>query len=66
MIRFTLPCCVVIAFILSGNISGDDALLDQIGSQRGIVAVVDLPQGGADEVVELAMSTELVKVGLKK
>jgi outer membrane protein assembly factor BamB len=36
-----------------------ETLLERVGTRRGIVALVDLPQGNVDNIIELAKASEL-------
>jgi outer membrane protein assembly factor BamB len=38
---------------------GPESVLDRIGTKRGIVALLDLPRGGAAQIVDLVKSSEL-------
>lgn len=64
MVRTITLGCVVIAFSLISTVRADDVpgadLHDRIGIDRGVVAVLDLPDGEAQQVIGLATSTELV------
>ena len=58
-----LSCCLLFTFTLCTVEAADNgstsARLQKIGTQRGIVAVLDLPRGGAADVLELAKSRDL-------